>query len=37
MQVAQCFTRHYGDIKSDQTYNFAFHEKLEPIQCNAAL
>lgn len=28
---------HYGDIKSDQAYNFAFYEKLEPIQCNAAL
>ena len=27
----------YGDILYDHTYNNPFHEKLEPIQYNAAL
>ena len=28
---------HYGDILYDQTFNSSFHEKLESIQCDAAL
>ena len=27
----------YGDVIYDQAYNVPFHQKLESIQCNAAL
>ena len=27
----------YPDVIYDQAYNSAFHDKLEPVQCNASL
>ena len=27
----------YGDIIYDQAHNASFHQKLEPLQCNACL
>ena len=27
----------YGDILCDQVHNASFHQKLEPLQCNACL
>ena len=40
LTIYKCFIRphlDYGDIIYDQAYNLSFHQKLEPIQYNAAL
>ena len=40
LTIYKCFiTPHldYGDIIYDQSFNLSFHQKLESIQCNAAL
>ena len=40
LTIYKCFIRphlDYGDIIYDQAYNLSFHQKLESIQCNAAL
>ena len=40
LTIYKCFiTLHldYGDIIYDQSFNLSFHQKLESIQCNAAL
>ena len=40
LTIYKCFIRSHldcGDVIYDQAYNLSFHQKLELIQCNAAL